>query len=143
VVQPSRSRSRWPVHLRKCRESGTADAGEGDRLDGIRVLVVDDQVDERELLRAILTARGAEVDMAESAAAALAKITRRPPTVLVTDVAMPGQDGYALLRGVRLLPGAPRNLPAIAVTAHAQAEDRSRALSAGFQAYISKPIEHA
>jgi PAS domain S-box-containing protein len=124
-------------------EVGSADADERERLDGIRVLVVDDQVDERDLLRSILTARGAEVDAADSAAVALATITRRPPTVLVTDIAMPGQDGYALLRRVRMLPGVTRTLPAVAVTAHARPEDRLRALGAGFQAYVSKPIEHA
>jgi PAS domain S-box-containing protein len=112
-------------------------------LDGIRVLVVDDQADERELLYTILTGRGAEVETAESADAALAIIERSAPTVLVTDLAMPEQDGYALLRRVRALPDPHRGLPAIAVTAHARAEDRSRALSAGFRVYLSKPVEHA
>jgi PAS domain S-box-containing protein len=117
--------------------------GGPERLDGIRVLVVDDQADERELLYTILTGRGAEVETAESADAALAIIERSAPTVLVTDIAMPEQDGYALLRRVRALPDPHRGLPAIAVTAHARGEDRSRALSAGFQVYLSKPIEHA
>jgi CheY-like chemotaxis protein len=122
---------------------GPRDVDERDRLDGIHVLVVDDQADERELLRTILIARGAEVDTAESAEAALATIARTPPMVLVSDIAMPQEDGYALLRRLRALPGTVRNLPTVAVTAHARSEDRSRALSAGFQAYISKPIDHA
>jgi PAS domain S-box-containing protein len=126
-----------PPDLSKERNS------QAERLDGIRVLVVDDQADERELLYTILSSRGAEVDTAESADAALERIRRSRPAVLVTDIAMPEQDGYALLRRVRALPDVSRNLPAIAVTAHARAEDRLRALTAGFQAYLSKPIEHA
>jgi signal transduction histidine kinase/CheY-like chemotaxis protein len=114
-----------------------------ERLDGIRVLVVDDQADERELLYTILSGRGADVETAESTDAAVAAIRRSPPTVLIADIAMPGQDGYALLRRVRDLPDIGRDLPAIAVTAHARVEDRSRALSAGFRTYLSKPIEHA
>jgi CheY-like chemotaxis protein len=119
------------------------DDGQPERLDGIRVLVVDDQADERELLHMVLTGRGAEVDTAESVVAALGKIQDWSPTVLVTDIAMPEQDGYTLLRRVRDLPLMGRDLPAIAVTAHARTEDRARALSAGFQAYLSKPIEHS
>jgi PAS domain S-box-containing protein len=117
--------------------------GHREHLDGIRVLIVDDQADERELLCTILTGRGAAVETAESADTAIAMIERSDPTVLITDIAMPKQDGYALLRRVRALSEPHRNVPAIAVTAHARAEDRSRALSAGFQAYLSKPIEHA
>jgi protein-histidine pros-kinase len=124
-------------------ELGKSDDGPAERLDGITVLIVDDQPDERELLHTILVGRGAEVEVAESADAALQLIQRSPPNVLVTDIAMPGQDGYALLRRVRSLKEIGRDVPAIAVTAHARTEDRTRALAAGFQAYISKPIEHA
>jgi CheY-like chemotaxis protein len=106
------------------------------------VLVVDDQPDERDLLATILASRGAQVETAESAEAAIAAIERLVPMVLVSDIAMPDQDGYALLRRVRGLGEAQRALPAIAVTAHARPEDRSRALAAGFQTYISKPIDH-
>jgi protein-histidine pros-kinase len=118
------------------------DGEEEERLDGIRVLVVDDQPDERDLLATILASRGAQVETAESAEAAIAAIERLVPMVLVSDIAMPDQDGYALLRRVRGLGEAQRALPAIAVTAHARTEDRSRALAAGFQTYISKPIDH-
>ncbi len=127
------------THLKPAHD----DDRHSERLDGIRVLVVDDQADERELLYTILTGRGAEVETADSAGAALAILQRSAPAVLVTDIAMPEQDGYVLLRRVRTLSETHRNLPAIAVTAHARAEDRSRALRAGFQAYISKPIDHA
>jgi signal transduction histidine kinase/ActR/RegA family two-component response regulator len=115
---------------------------ETDRLDGIRVLVVDDQPDERELLHTILTSRGAEVDLANSADAAFEQMLQHMPTVVVTDIAMPEQDGYALLRRLRALPDDRRNLPAIAVTAHARTEDRARALTEGFHGYLSKPIEY-
>jgi signal transduction histidine kinase/CheY-like chemotaxis protein len=115
---------------------------EPDRLDGIRVLVVDDQPDERDLLHAILTSRGAEVDVADSVDAAFERMHQHVPMLLVTDIAMPGQDGYALLRRLRALPDDRRHLPAIAVTAHARTEDRARALTAGFHGYLSKPIEH-
>jgi PAS domain S-box-containing protein len=119
---------------------GTVDS-RAERLEGISVLVVDDQADERELLNTILTNRGAEVETAASAVAAVKVIQRSRPAVLITDLAMPGQDGYALLRRVRAMPEA-AGIPAIAVTAHARAADRSRALQAGFQGYLSKPIEH-
>jgi protein-histidine pros-kinase len=115
---------------------------QSERLEGLRVLVVDDQPDERELLYTILTSRGAEVRTAESADAAFATLHEWAPAVLVTDIAMPEQDGFALLRRIRGLPGPIRSVPAVAVTAHARAEDRSRAMTAGFQAYLSKPIEH-
>jgi PAS domain S-box-containing protein len=113
-----------------------------ERLDGIRVLVVDDQADERDLVSTILMTRGAQVESASSADAAIGAIERWAPAVLVADIAMPGQDGYSLLRRVRALPEPHAHVPAIAVTAHARTEDRARALSAGFQAYLSKPIDH-
>jgi CheY-like chemotaxis protein len=116
---------------------------DSERLDGIRVLVVDDRADERELVSAILSIRGAAVDSADSADAAVAMIPQAAPAVLVIDIAMPEQDGYGLLRRVRALPEPHRHLPAIAVTAHARPEDRARARTAGFQAYLSKPLEHA
>ena len=133
-----------PLTSAQARQPAEAvDSGErrAERLDGVRVLVVDDQADERELLNAVLAGRGAHVETAESAEAALARLLHARPAVLVTDLAMPGQDGYTLLQRLRAIPDA-RDLPVIAVTAHARAEDRSRALSAGFQAYLSKPIEH-
>jgi CheY-like chemotaxis protein len=112
------------------------------RLDGIRVLVVDDEDDERDLLHVLLTSRGAEVELAASAADAVRRIHDWCPTVVVTDLAMPEQDGYALLRRLRSLEAPFRSVPAVAVTAHARVEDRTRALAAGFQAYVPKPIDH-
>ena len=111
-------------------------------LQGCRVLVVDDQRDARELLRVKLTASGAEVRTAVSVEEALKSVREHWPNVLLADIGLPGRDGYSLIREVRLLErgGAPR-LRAAAVTAYALGEDRDRALAAGFDAYIAKPIQ--
>jgi len=109
-------------------------------LDGIRVLVVDNEPDARGLVSAILENRGAEVTAVESAAEALEEIRKHRPDVLLSDIAMPGEDGYALIRKVRLAASAPL-LPAAAVTAFATAGDRAEALDAGYQAHLAKPIE--
>jgi CheY-like chemotaxis protein len=113
------------------------------RLDGRRVLVVDDQPDERDLVSAILSHYGATVVTADSVEAAITRLEDSAPDLLVSDIAMPVQDGYALLRRLRELPGNVRLIPAVALTAHARAEDRERALAVGFQAYLPKPIEPA
>ena len=111
-------------------------------LDGLDILVVDDRADERELLTAILERHGAHVRTAASAAEALSEFQTRRPDVLISDIAMPNEDGYALLHKVRNLSREEGgDVPAIAVTAHARAEDRERALAAGFQMYVPKPIE--
>ena len=113
-----------------------------DRLDGIRVLVVDDEVDARELFGSILNSAGASVVTAESAAAALRILADEPVDVLITDIEMPGEDGYNLLaQATALRQGAP--LVAIAVTAYARTVDRRRALEAGFSWHLAKPIEPA
>jgi CheY-like chemotaxis protein len=108
----------------------------------LRVLVVDDEADARELMRAMLEECEAVVDVAPSASAALAAIEAFRPEVLISDIGMPGEDGYALIRQVRALPpergGA---VPAAALTAYARPDDRRRALLAGFQAHLPKPIE--
>src|SRR5262249_53730539 len=109
--------------------------GSGD-LSGIRVLVVDDEADARELAERILTASQAEVRMAESAAAALELIDDYQPHVLVSDIGMPRSDGYELIREVRRRRPA-SELPALALTAYARSEERQRALSAGFQEHVA------
>jgi PAS domain S-box-containing protein len=112
------------------------------RLDGVRVLIVDDQLDERELFTTILGGFGAETKTAASTAEGLKLVRDWKPDVLVSDIAMPEEDGYALLRKVRALGrDAGGDVPAVAVTAHARAEDRERALAAGFQTYVAKPID--
>ena len=109
---------------------------------GVRVLVVDDEPDARALLRRLFEERGAVVSTASSAAEGLSVVQGELPDVLISDIGMPGEDGYALIRRVRAL--SPENggrTPAIALTAYARAEDRVRAVVAGFQHHLSKPIE--
>ncbi len=113
-------------------------------LDGVRVLVVDDEADAREFIRAILAGCGAEVTAAASAASALGVLRRAQPDVLVSDIAMPDEDGYALVRQVRALgASAGGRVPALALTAYASAEDRQRVLGAGYQMHLAKPVEPA
>jgi PAS domain S-box-containing protein len=112
------------------------------RLDGVQVLIVDDEPDARELLMSVLAQHGASVTTAGSAAEALAALDRARMDVLVSDIGMPDEDGYALIRKVRARGGrnGPR-IPAIALTAYARVEDRARALLAGFQLHVTKPVE--
>jgi PAS domain S-box-containing protein len=110
-------------------------------LRGVRVLVVDDAPDERELFFEILTRAGASVETADGTASALALITHIRPDVIVSDIAMPDEDGYVFLRKLRAHPDPViAATPAVAVTAHARAEDRQNAFAAGFQRYVSKPV---
>jgi PAS domain S-box-containing protein len=111
-------------------------------LEGLRVLVVDDEPDARELIGSVLEACRAVVTAVASAADALEEIRRAPPDVLLSDIGMPGDDGYALIRKVRALPPASGGrTPAIALSAYAQADDRKRALVAGFNMHLAKPVE--
>jgi PAS domain S-box-containing protein len=111
-------------------------------LAGVRVLVVDDEADTTELVRRILEERKADVVTADSAGAALDAIQELRPDVLVSDIGMPGEDGYQLLRAVRALsPDRGGRTPAAALTAFARPEDRTRALAAGYQIYLTKPID--
>ncbi|MDQ6619771.1 MAG: ATP-binding protein [Pseudomonadota bacterium] len=113
-------------------------------LSGVKVLVVDDEPDARELIRRVLSDCGAEVNVAASGDDALALIPQQRPHVLVSDIGMPGMDGYDLLRKVRMLGIANGGkVPAIALTAFARSEDRTRALHAGFLVHVSKPVEPA
>ena len=109
-------------------------------LDGIRVLVVDDEQDARELLQVVLEARGVVVHLAPSAAAAMLELEPFRPDVIVSDIGMANEDGYAFIRKVRTSASEPtRRIPAIALTAYAMAEDRNRALLAGFNLHLTKP----
>lgn len=112
------------------------------RLNGVRVLITDDDEDTLEMLAAVLRRCGAEVQTAGSAAGALEILLDWEPALLVSDIGMPGEDGYALIRKVReLLPKKVGRTPALALTAYARTEDRIRALAAGFQMHVQKPIE--
>jgi len=114
----------------------------GPSLQGVRVLLVDDDAGARESVAAVLEQSGASVRAVESAAEAVETLEREPPDVLLSDIAMPGLDGYALLGQARArLQGA--QLPAAALTAYAGATDRTRALAAGFQAHLAKPVDPA
>jgi PAS domain S-box-containing protein len=114
-------------------------------IEGVRVLVVDDEPDARALVQRFLEDCKAVVTTAGSAAEALARFEAEPPPdVLVSDIGMPGEDGYALIRRVRALgPGRGGDVPAIALTAYARAEDRMKAMLAGFQQHVVKPAEPA
>ena len=111
-------------------------------LSGTRVLVVDDQADARDLIKRVLEDCGAQVFTASSADEAIPLVESELPHVLVSDIGMPGSDGYELLRRVRALgPERGGKVPAIALTAFARSEDRTRALRTGFLVHVSKPVD--
>ncbi|HRH43100.1 MAG TPA: CHASE3 domain-containing protein [Pyrinomonadaceae bacterium] len=111
-------------------------------LDGLLVLVVDDEEDTRLLLVQSLTLYGATVVTAQSAEEGLTKLQDENPDVLVSDIGMPDEDGYSLIRKVRALSDEhKKNIPAIALTAFTRAQDRMRAMTAGYQNHVSKPVE--
>jgi PAS domain S-box-containing protein len=113
-------------------------------LEGICLLVVDDERDARELLRRVLEDAHARVAVAADAREALELLRRERPHVIVSDIGMPGEDGYAFIRRVRELPASEGgDTPAVALTAFARSEDRRRALIAGFQSHVAKPVEPA
>lgn len=117
-------------------------------LDGVHVLVVDDEKDARDLMVAMLAETGARVTAVGSCAEALAGVAggrgRSRPDVLVSDIGMAGEDGYELINRVRALPGDQGgHLPAVALTGYASPEDEARVLSAGFQAFLTKPVDPA
>jgi CheY-like chemotaxis protein len=115
-----------------------------DRLDGLRILVVDDEQDTRELLKTSLSQCGAQVTVAGSTAEAFEAIRASIPDVLISDIGMPDEDGYDLIRRLRSLPlESGGKLPAIALTAYARVEDRLQALRAGYQMHVPKPVEFA
>ncbi|WP_334747733.1 hybrid sensor histidine kinase/response regulator [Nostoc sp.] len=110
-------------------------------LDGLRVLIVDDEADARHLLTMILRQYGAQVMAAPSASDALLALQEYRPHILVSDIGMPQEDGYTLIRQVRALPtDQGGRIPAVALTAYARAEDRTQALLAGFQLHVPKPV---
>ena len=113
-------------------------------LTNVHILVVDDDVDASELVKRMLEIAGATVSTAGSASEAMERIRATRPDVLVCDLGMPGEDGYSLIRKLRALEeGQEDTLPAIALTAYARWEDRTRAISSGFQNHLAKPVEPA
>jgi len=140
-----------PVHKKEARAERARPAAREtptydypDRLDGLKVLVVDDEPDTREMLRVGLTRCGAHVTATGSTREALAAIEKERPDLLISDIGMPGEDGYDLIRRVREMPPqSGSRLPAIALTAYARVEDRLQALRAGYQMHVPKPVEFA
>jgi len=111
-------------------------------LHGVSVLVVDDEPDANEMVQTLLSSRGAEVRVAASARQALEILDRWRPDLIVSDIAMPEEDGYVFIERVRRLPAARGgDIPAIALTAYARIEDRVRILTAGFQTHVPKPVD--
>jgi CheY-like chemotaxis protein len=127
---------------RTCTMLDGANSSADEKLRNLRILVVEDDRDTQDLLKTVLQQHGAEVMAVESAAGALAELRRRKPDVIISDIAMAGENGYELIRQVRALePAEGGRIPAIAVTAYASVGDRRRALLAGFQTHLSKPVE--
>ena len=110
-------------------------------LTGIKVLLVEDQWDSRDLMAEVLRSAGCEVVATGSVPEAMDALPDARPDILVSDIGMPGEDGYALLRRIRQGDHAFRAIPALAVSAYAREEDRIRSLSAGFQMHLAKPFE--
>ena len=111
---------------------------------GLSVLVVDDEQDVRDWVASILEESGATVRVAASAQEGFDFLRQERPAVLISDVGMPGEDGYGLIRWVRALPSeAGGRTPAVALTAYAARQDRTRALLEGFQLHLAKPVEPA
>jgi CheY-like chemotaxis protein len=110
-------------------------------LDGLRVVVVDDEPDARELLVVVLERAGATVSTAASAKEGFELLKELRPHVLVSDIGMPGEDGYGFMRRVRTLdPAMGGGIPSVALTAYTRAEDKTRALTEGFTTHIGKPV---
>ncbi len=129
------------VH-RYLQSGARADGEPAQALGGVRVLVVDDEYDTREVLGAMLRRYGAEVRAVESAAEAIRMMAEWRPDALISDIAMPNEDGYELIGKVRAMPAESGGaIPAIALTAYAGAQDRQRALVKGYQTHLAKPIE--
>ena len=113
-------------------------------LEGLKVLVVDDEADTRDLIREVLKECGSEVITSHSAAEALEALERYKPDILISDLGMPDEDGYSLIAKIRALPAERGgHIPAAALTAYARAEDRMRVLRSGFQFHLPKPVDSA
>ena len=136
---------RMPLAAIQSEESATAKSDQGERaattrqpLEGLRVLVVEDEPDARELLSLTLECSGAKV---ESAKEALENLQAFQPDVLLSDIGLPIESGYELIRKVRSLSSEASNIPAVALTAFATEKDRQLAISAGFQMHLAKPVD--
>ena len=113
------------------------------KIAGVKVLVVDDENDARDVVRRLLENCDAVVITAATAAEAFEKIQVEQPDVIVSDIGMPDEDGYSLIRRIRALGTDAGNVPAVALTAYARAADRVRSILSGFQMHLPKPVEPA
>ena len=123
---------------------GGAASSESQPLGGVTVLIVEDDAETRELLQAIVSNTGAEAITAASVRDAVGVFETRRPDLIVSDIGMPREDGYSLIRKIRSRAPVDGGLtPAVALTAHTRADDRNRSLRAGFQSHLSKPVDPA
>jgi CheY-like chemotaxis protein len=113
-----------------------------EHLTGVHVLIVEDDTDSRNVLAVLLQRLGAIVEAVASAKEAFDRVSHRPPDVLVSDIGMPDEDGYSLIRRVRQI-GMERKLPAIALTAYARKQDAEAAYAAGYDCHLPKPVAPA
>jgi CheY-like chemotaxis protein len=131
-----------PQAVRRPATAPVSAGGESALLDHALVLIVEDEEDARTLLETGLRQYGASVITAASAAEALDVLDRAAPHVLLSDIGMPHEDGYSLIRRIRARPSAEGGaIPAVAITAYASAHDRDMATSAGYQAHVAKPFD--
>jgi CheY-like chemotaxis protein len=143
VVRLPRSLDPEPV-ASPLEDDGSLDGSSspaGPSLSGVSLLLVDDEEDSREAMAIALRQYGARVTTSSSAAGARVLLENERPQAIVADIGMPGEDGHALLRGLRLLaPDRGGDTPAIALTAYASPHDRQEALRSGFQMHVAKPV---
>jgi CheY-like chemotaxis protein len=126
-----------PAELQQLRTNS-----EMPKLNGLKILVVDDDDEASKLVAQVLGQLGADAQAVTSVAAAVKMLRSFPADIVVSDIAMPGEDGYALMRRLREIePELGRQIPTMALTAYGRPEDRSRILASGFQKYIQKPVE--
>jgi len=143
ITLSGRSGNSTTTEMQAVKIKNTLDASGRPNLDGLRILVVDDEADARDLLAIRIRQYGADVITASSAEAAMEALAQEGPRpdLILSDIAMPGEDGYSLMRRVRALnPEQGGRIPAIAVTAYSRTEDRVQAMAAGFQMRFSKPV---
>lgn len=142
---PALAQASDPTAVSRIHPSPPADACDvaAPDLSGLRILAVDDDSDALHAVKRLLEGRGASVSAVRTGPEALALLQQEPFHVLLSDIGMPAMDGFELIRLVRLLNGPPGQIPAVALTAFARTEDRQRAMVAGFDNYLSKPVELA
>ncbi len=136
--ESAREQNSGPLSQRELR-----DQPETIDLSGLHALVIDDQPDARALAEQLLMSCGARVTTADSAQAAYSLICSGAFDIVISDIGMPGEDGYSLMRRVRAAPIEKRSVPAIALTAYAREEDRQHALDSGYQAHLTKPVDRS